>query len=481
MDNLIYGIITAIICCGGYYLSWKNAYQKSDYPTALFLLIFCGLALRIYAATDFFLHEWDERFHALVAKNLLKHPLKPTLYDNPVLPYDYKDWGHNHVWLHKPPLTLWIIALSLKLFGINEIAVRIPSIIFNTSGIFLTYRIAQFFTDNKTAYLSALLFSMNGFIIELTGGKTTTDHVDIAFQFFILLSILFALRFSKERRTYLNILTGFFIGCAILCKWLTALIVFPVWLLAVVPDNHFSMRTVLLQLFILMAIVFIIVLPWQFYIYVHYPLEAKWESLYNLKHITETVEKHSGAWFYYLDNIRINYGDAIYLPIVWLIYKLYKKPESETYRILSLWVFVPLFFFSAVKTKMQGYLLFTSSALFIVTALFLKELTLLRIRIFKLQVSSFFTPVVLALSTRYCIERIKPFEVKERRLDWVEDLKKFNNDYGEKTFIFNYPKPIEAMFYTEATVYSSSISSNLIDSLRENGYIIYENGLPDMK
>lgn len=481
MDNLIYGILTVIVCSVGYYFSWKSAYKRNNYKVALLLLVICGLALRIYTATDFFLHEWDERFHALVAKNMLKHPLKPTLYDNPVLPYDYKDWGHNYVWLHKPPLTLWIMALSLKLFGINEIALRIPSIIFSTAGIFLTYKIAQFFTDNKGAYLSGLLFSMNGFIIELTGGRTTTDHVDIAFQFFILLGILYALRFSNMRRTYLNILTGLFIGCAILCKWLTALIAVPVWLLAIVSTNHFVKREILFQFFILISTVFIIVLPWQFYIYAHYPLEAKWESLYNLKHISETLEKHSGTWFYYLDKIRINYGDLIYLPVAWLIYKLYKASKNKTYQILSLWIFVPLLFFSVVKTKMPGYLLFTSSALFIVTALFLQDLTLLKIRIFKFQVSSFFTPIVIVLGARYCIERIKPFEIRERKVDWVEDLKKFNNSHDGETLIFNYPKPIEAMFYTDATVYSGNISSNLIDSLTENGYIIYKNGLTDMK
>ncbi len=38
------------------------------------------------------LHDWDERYHALVAKNMIEQPFKPMLYKNPVLPYDYKDW-----------------------------------------------------------------------------------------------------------------------------------------------------------------------------------------------------------------------------------------------------------------------------------------------------------------------------------------------------------------------------------------------------
>ena len=41
------------------------------------------------------IHFWDEAFHAIVARNLTKHPIKFTLYDQPWLKYDYKGWGEN--------------------------------------------------------------------------------------------------------------------------------------------------------------------------------------------------------------------------------------------------------------------------------------------------------------------------------------------------------------------------------------------------
>ena len=50
---------------------------------------------------------WDELFHAIVARNLMKHFFKPTLLDQPYLPYDYTSWMQSHVWLHKPPIPLW--------------------------------------------------------------------------------------------------------------------------------------------------------------------------------------------------------------------------------------------------------------------------------------------------------------------------------------------------------------------------------------
>ena len=55
----------------------------------LILLLVGGLLLRVRLSADIGLHKWDERFHALVAKNVIADPLEPTLYSHPALPYDY--------------------------------------------------------------------------------------------------------------------------------------------------------------------------------------------------------------------------------------------------------------------------------------------------------------------------------------------------------------------------------------------------------
>ena len=66
-------------------------------------------------------------FHAVVAQNVLKHPLRPTLVDTPYLPFDTTKWGENHAWLHKPILPFWQIALSFAVLGVNTFALRLPS------------------------------------------------------------------------------------------------------------------------------------------------------------------------------------------------------------------------------------------------------------------------------------------------------------------------------------------------------------------
>lgn len=274
MSNLLFGIFTITFCTIGYFFSWKY-WTKDNYKIAVLLLVICGLALRIYTSTDFFLHSWDERYHALVAKNLIQNPLTPTLYSNPVLPYDYKNWAANHIWLHKQPLPLWVMAASMWLFGVNEIALRLPSIVMTTTGILLMFYIGSYFVNKKVGYLAAFFFSINGLIIELTGGRVATDHVDIFFLFFVELAIFLSIVYVQKRKTIYTIIAGISMGAAILSKWLPGLIVLPVWLLIVIDSGNFRPKEIMAQFFILLTTGIIIFLPWQIYIYTAFSLEAR--------------------------------------------------------------------------------------------------------------------------------------------------------------------------------------------------------------
>lgn len=97
--------------------------------SAILLLMLTGFALRLFAAhLDPFLNIYDERYHALVARNMMDNPLKPYL-RLPIVEYDYKYWGGNYIWVHKQPLFLWQMVLSMKIFGVSEYAVRYPDVL----------------------------------------------------------------------------------------------------------------------------------------------------------------------------------------------------------------------------------------------------------------------------------------------------------------------------------------------------------------
>src|SRR5690606_30977613 len=142
------------------------------------------------------------------------------------------------------------------------------------------------------------------------------------------------------------------------------------------------------------------------------------------------------------------------LPLLWFIWKIGSNIKDYKRLLLFVWFIVPLIIFSVAKTKMQGYLLFTAPALFIMTADFFFMLVENREKFKYKPFINFALVLLILLPVRYGIERMKPFDIAERNPKWVVDLKKLNEAKIENGVLLNYKNPIEAMFYTDLTVYS---------------------------
>ncbi|MBS1684786.1 MAG: glycosyltransferase family 39 protein [Bacteroidetes bacterium] len=455
MDNPAWGILTILISGTAYLISYQYK-RRSQYGVAIWLLMLAGVILRIFAACDFYLHPWDEVFHAVVAKHMIVHPFTPTLYEHPLLPYDYRNWTGNHIWLHKQPLPLWSMALSMSVFGVNELALRLPSIILTTLGVAMTFYIGAYFFDKRTGYLAAFFYSINGLIIEMTAGRVATDHVDVFFLFFIELAIFFTIVFARSQKSIYNIAAGLSIGAAILCKWLPALIVLPIWLIVVIDSKQFTPSAIARQFTVLLLVTVAIFLPWQIYIYHKFPWEAQSEAAHNFRHITEVLDNQGGPLYYYLTKIRINYGELVYIPLIWFLVTCLSWRNLKRWS-LAIWFVIPTVFFSVLKTKMQGYILFCAPALFIVTSAFfftLKDFVWHRTikPIYKYGLVLILT-LFIALPVRYGLERIKPFE-KKRTPPWVTYLNSRSDKNNSDIVLLNYPHDIAAMFYTDWTVYA---------------------------
>jgi 4-amino-4-deoxy-L-arabinose transferase len=367
------------------------------------------------------------------------------------------------------------MAGSMSLFGVNEIAMRLPSIFYSTMVILLTYRIGEYFFDRRSGFLAALFIAMNGLLIELVAGRVPTDHIDIAFLFYIELAIFLSILFVRTRNPWYNILTGLSIGIAILTKWLPALIVLPVCLLLVMDSGKFRHVSVFFNFLVLLAVTTLVFLPWQIYIFREFPLEASWESHYNFLHLSQAVEDRGGPFYYFIDRIRINYHDLLYLPMIWFIVHYVHDQRNLKLLALIIWVFVPLFFFSSVATKMQAYTLFISPALFIITAAFFYWLYDYRKQHKYKWLTGLVLILLIALPVRYSIERVKPFNITERNPQWVRDLRLLDEQDIQKGVLFNYNKPIEAMFYTDLVVYPIIPSIEKIEELQNIGQTIIIN------
>ncbi|MBA3705572.1 MAG: glycosyltransferase family 39 protein [Bacteroidetes bacterium] len=495
--------IFIIICFACIAISIFN-FQVLDKPKiALLFLVLASISIFTFSALlDPFLNIWDEQFHALVAKNLSKHPALPTLIDNPIIPYDYKNWVGNYIWFHKQPLFLWQIALSLKIFGITELAVRIPSIIMMSIMPLFIYKIGKISVNKNAGFYGALLFCTANYTHELVSGFSNTDHNDVAFLFYVTASIWAWIEFEHSQKNYWLFLIGLFSGCAILVKWLVGLLVFAGWGISIISDKE--KRSSLLpykQLFLSLIICLIIFVPWQLYIINFFPLESSYEYSFNAKHFVTALEGHGGDGWYYFDNLRKIYGGGQLVPFIILISLIffYKFIKANAIRVaLFINIFIVYIFFSLAATKMISFCFLVSPLIFLsIATLITVFLSFIREKLLKFRVVQHLIIVSLLImftwmnfdlyNTACKHTMIKPDE-NDKRAEKINDvlfIKTLKDKLPSEDYVIFNCKPfrnISIMFYTNFIAYDFPLSYNnyLILKARKTKLAVIDNErLPD--
>jgi 4-amino-4-deoxy-L-arabinose transferase-like glycosyltransferase len=260
----------------------------------LVLILAASLVLQLQRLGEIELTVWDESFHAIVARNLLGHPLKPTLIEQPWLPYDYRDWHANHVWMHKPILPLWTIAASFSVLGVDRFALRLPSAILATACVLLTFLIGRRLVDARAAIVAAAVMATSPAMVALVRGRWFADHVDVSLLFWVELSVLFLLRAKESGRWSDVAICGFAQGCAYLSKSYLALIVTGLSVVAVVLDRpaRFGPRKALG----ILAVAVTTVAPWTIYAFVNYRQEFLFENAAWWHHLAGEWEDWGAPW-----------------------------------------------------------------------------------------------------------------------------------------------------------------------------------------
>jgi 4-amino-4-deoxy-L-arabinose transferase len=250
------------------------------------------------------------------------------------------------------------MALSITLFGANEFAVRLPSLIMTSALILVVYKMGKAIFDLNTAFIAAFIFSCYEPLLEMNSGMKGMDHDDVAFLFYVMLSIWAWIYFEKTAGRRYLLLIGFFSGCAILCKWLTGLLVFSgfaFYHLFMIRDL-FAWATVR-DIFIALAVCLLTFLPWQIYIYTHYPVIAHYENAYNTKHLYKVVEGHEHETWYYFHLLGKYYKGLEILILIGMGYCLfYARRYALAISIAFMWVLVYIFF-TIARTKVESYVM----------------------------------------------------------------------------------------------------------------------------
>jgi len=330
--------------------------------TGLALILAFGFGLRWRAADHAYISQWDEAYHALVAKNLTAHPLTPTLYEEKVLPADDREWTMAGVWLHKPPLPLWLMAAGIAAFGEAEPSFRVPSVVLDTLAIALIYLLAlELFgpSSSLAGLVAAALYALNPLMIRLVSGRIPDDTPHVVNAFFITLTVyLFAVSARKYSRAYAAA-AGLSLGLGTLCMSAVALLglAAPLPLILSLRGLRESSRLLAVSFVFFLAAA----LPWPLYCLSRWPDLWRHESVLHVEHLFRALDGHAHAWWWYLKILPVQYGG---FPVVaWVLaaaavaYAAREAARSEAAGLASAlcWLAVPYAFFSLIATKLYAY------------------------------------------------------------------------------------------------------------------------------
>ncbi|MEO0733070.1 MAG: glycosyltransferase family 39 protein [Bacteroidota bacterium] len=447
------------------------ALSSNYYRIVYAILLLCAAGFGLWLIQDPGLHPWDERYHALVGKNLLAHPWRPMLYANPVLPYDYHDWSRSHVWVHKPPVPLYAIALSLKTFGVKVWAVRLPSVLALVATAGLSGWLARGLFGRPVSLLTLGLCGFHGLHLELMAGRTATDHVDIWLSFFTVAGATLAFRYyasGRSTRSYL-LLTGVCLGLGLLSKSLPALLILVItsgWAYRQRVGRRAWVSDISLVFLVGMAVA----APWYGYILWAFPAETAWAFTHQFLHFGVGLDDHAQAWYFHLAKAPYVYGQLMIIPLIyasWFGWRYRRHRRGRTLLALLAWLAVPYVIFSLATTKMIAYPIQAALPIFLLTARFVEKY------FGKNWVATVGCLLLLLLPIRYTIERSRILMVEERTDYFVREPATFTRSFPPKTILFGTQYPVEAMFHHDLSAAYEKIPTQAVrDSLMARGYHI---------
>lgn len=113
--------------------------HKNIYWTFLILIVIYLIGFGID------IMDVDAAQYASMSREMLQRGDYLHLYD---LGKDYLD---------KPPFLIWISALSMKIFGINNFAYRFPSFLFSILSLYSTYKFCRLYYNTRISILAAII------------------------------------------------------------------------------------------------------------------------------------------------------------------------------------------------------------------------------------------------------------------------------------------------------------------------------------
>jgi 4-amino-4-deoxy-L-arabinose transferase-like glycosyltransferase len=296
--------------------------------------------------------SFDEAWYASIAKNMV--------YSG--------NWMYStfngSLFTDHPPFGYWLMALSMKLFGISELSSRIPSIISGMGCLLLIYYLAKSRVGKIFALLPSLMMgSALWFLL-----RTFSGNLDVLFLFLYLLSIFIFEKWLERPKSsfFLLLLTSTTLSVLWLTKTMIGFSILPILLtyFFVTPKNN---RPAGMQLIKLLLFALVLTLPWYIFNYflddnflIHHFFTIgmrKNEYMISIESLSTTLlylRSGIGKWYYFvlispalaLIWLIKNFGQnrVLFVDLIWLIMVLlpfFLSNNTQVWHLIP--AYAPLF------------------------------------------------------------------------------------------------------------------------------------------
>lgn len=283
----------------------------------------------------------------------------------------------------KPILFYWMEILSFKLFGINELAARLPSALAGIMLACVCYVFANFY---RIGFLTALILISSLEVFVMSRLSVTDALLNLLMSATML--IWFLVYDQKISSKYLS-LAGLSAGLALLCKGPVAIVLPGIIVVIFLLCRHRLLSFVkskYRELCLASLTCLLVSMPW--YLLVHYRTNGVFTQSFffehNLARYSSTLTGHAAAWWFYLLVIIVGF-------MPWTLYAAFRFTQmllqrklpvfqlSETSDLVLfslVWIFSILTFFSFAQTKLPNYVLPLYMPLSLLLALHFKNILL---------------------------------------------------------------------------------------------------------
>ncbi|MCW4000290.1 MAG: PQQ-binding-like beta-propeller repeat protein [Candidatus Bathyarchaeota archaeon] len=262
------------------------------------------------------------------------------------------------LWIGKPPLFMWLLSLSFQVFGATNFAARFWSPIFAGLAMVAVYFLGKTLYNRASGFASALVLGTFSTFFCFARLAMT----DMAFLFFVLSSLTFAVKHQKTPSSRYILLCGVFFGLALMTKQVVAFAV-PLLILLYLLATKKSIKLLFSRQYALRfwGVAMLIFLPWPLYMTAVYGGGfLDWFFVFSdFSRAAGALEGHAGGLFYYFSYLwGAEWWWMLLLPFavgLALFRGVFRRSQSDLF-VLG-WMLLVLSVFSLIQTKLEWYIL----------------------------------------------------------------------------------------------------------------------------